>query len=73
MFNRYPEQKRSRRWLGVLGAAFMALGIFLIVFEAVGGVLFVCMGSGLVLLVSFANEKTFARALRVLGWFNGLS
>lgn len=73
MFNKYPEQKRSRRWLGALGTAFLALGIFLIVFEAVGGVLFTVMGSGLLLLVSFANEKTFARALRVLSWFNGLS
>lgn len=73
MFNRYPEQRLSRRWLGALGAAFMALGIFLIVFEAVGGVLFTVLGSGLVLLVFFANEKTFARALRVLDRFNGFS
>ena len=73
MFSRYPEQKRSRRWLGALGAALMTLGIFLIAFEAVGGVLFTVIGSGLVLLVFFSNEKTFARALRVLGRFNGFS
>jgi uncharacterized membrane protein len=73
LFSRYPEQKQARRWLGIVGVAFLALGIFLITVEAFGGVLFTVMGSGLLLLAFFANRKTFARALRVLGWFNGLS
>ena len=40
MFNKYPEQKQSRTLLGALGAAFMALGIFLVVIDAVGGFIF---------------------------------
>ncbi|VVO86641.1 hypothetical protein [Pseudomonas fluorescens] len=69
MFNKYPEQKQSRTLLGALGAAFMALGIFLIAIDAVGGVLVTVMGGGLVLLAFFANEQKFARVLRVLDWF----
>ena len=69
MFNKYPEQKQSRTLLGALGAAFMALGIFLIAIDAVGGVLVTVMGGGLVLLALFANEQKFARVLRVLDWF----
>ena len=69
MFNKYPEQKQSRTLLGALGTAFMALGIFLIAIDAVGGVLVTVMGGGLVLLASFANEQAFARLLRVLNWF----
>ena len=69
MFNKYPEQKQSRTLLGALGTAFMALGIFLIAIDAVGGVLVTVMGGGLVLLALFANEQKFARVLRVLDWF----
>ncbi|KWV72416.1 hypothetical protein [Pseudomonas fluorescens] len=69
MFNKYPEQKQSRTLLGALGAAFMALGIFLIAIDAVGGVLVTVMGGGLVLLAFFANEQKFTRVLRVLDWF----
>ena len=69
MFNKYPEQKQSRTLLGALGAAFMALGMFLIAIDAVGGVLVTVMGGGLVLLAFFANEQAFARLLRVLNWF----
>ncbi|MFI8645849.1 hypothetical protein ACIGJK_13790 [Pseudomonas iridis] len=69
MFNKYPEQKQSRTLLGALGVAFMALGIFLIAIDAVGGVLVTVMGGGLVLLALFANEQKFARVLRVLDWF----
>ncbi|MDQ3202667.1 MAG: hypothetical protein M3Q94_10975 [Pseudomonadota bacterium] len=73
MFSKYPEQKQARLWLGAIGGAFLALGIFLIAVEAVIGILFTVLGSGFVLLAFFANRKTFARALRVLGWFDGLS
>lgn len=73
MFSRYPEQKQSRRVMGALGAAFLALGLFLIAIDGVGGVLFTVIGSGLLLLVFLADEKTYARAMRVLGWFDGLS
>ncbi|WP_025112104.1 hypothetical protein [Pseudomonas sp. H1h] len=73
MFNKYPEQKESRRVFGALGAAFLVLGIFLIAIEGTGGVLFTVMGSVLMLLVLLSNEKTYAKVLRVLGWFDGLS
>ena len=69
MFNKYPEQKQSRTLLRALGTAFMALGIFLIAIDAVGGVLVTAMGGGLVLLAFFAKEQAFARLLRVLNWF----
>ena len=69
MFNKYPEQKQTRTALAVLGAAFLALGIFLIAVDAVGGFIFVVAGSGLVLLTCGAGERTFARVLRVLNWF----
>ena len=69
MFNKYPEQKQSRTALAVLGAAVLALGIFLIAVDAVGGFIFVVAGSGLVLMTCGAGERTFARVLRVLNWF----
>lgn len=68
MFDRYPEQKQSRKALCALGVAVMTLGIFLIVIKGVGGVLFTVMGAGLV-LTCFASERAFARVLRLLSWF----
>ncbi|MBP5958485.1 hypothetical protein ICA16_22690 [Pseudomonas anatoliensis] len=69
MFNKYPEQKQSRVSLGLLGAALLTLGIFLIVIDAVGGLIFAVGGGGLVMLTCLASERTFERALRVLNWF----
>lgn len=69
MFNKYPEQKQDRTWLGALGAIFMTLGIFLIVIDAFEGFIFAVMGGGLVMLTCVAGERTFARVLRVLNWF----
>ncbi|AZZ76067.1 MULTISPECIES: hypothetical protein [Pseudomonas] len=68
MFSRYPEQKQSRKVLCSLGAAILALGVFLIAIEGVGGVLFTVMGGGL-MLACFTGERTFARILRLLSWF----
>lgn len=69
MFNKYPEQKPGRMVLGILGAGFMALGVFLIAIDSEEGVVFAVLGGGLLMLVCFANERTFARVLRVLNWF----
>ena len=69
MFNNYPEQKQSRVWLGLLGAALLTLGIFLIVIDGVGGFIFAIDGGGLVMLTCLASGRTFAKALRVLNWF----
>jgi hypothetical protein len=61
MFDKYPEQKQARKWVGPFGVALLALGVFLIVDDGTGGGLCIVMGSGLVLLVLLANEKQFAK------------
>lgn len=76
MFDKYPEQKQARKWVGAFGVALLALGVFLIVIGRTGGGLCIFMGSGLVLLVLLvllANDKQFAKTISVLGWFGGLS
>ena len=73
MFDKYPEQKQARKWVGAFGVALLVLGVFLIVIDGTGGGLSIVMGSSLVLLVLLANEKQFAKTIRVLGWFDGLS
>ncbi|TFY94911.1 hypothetical protein DYL61_06805 [Pseudomonas nabeulensis] len=73
MFDKYPEQKQARKWVGAFGVALVALGMFLIVIDRTGGGLCIFMGGGLVLLVLLANEKQFAKTITVLSWFGGLS
>ncbi|KGE68993.1 MULTISPECIES: hypothetical protein [Pseudomonas] len=73
MFDKYPEQKQARKWVGAFGVALLVLGVFLIVIGRTGGGLCIFMGSGLVLLVLLANDKQFAKTISVLGWFGGLS
>lgn len=73
MFDKYPEQKQARKWVGAFGAALLGLGVFLVVIDGSGGGLCIFMGVSLVMLVFLANEKQFAKTLRILGWFDGLS
>lgn len=49
MFSKYPEQKQSRRLIEALGAAFFALGIFLLLVEGTEGIVFTVIASALVL------------------------
>ncbi|MBP4001501.1 hypothetical protein [Pseudomonas koreensis] len=69
MFSKYPEQKQSRTALGALVAVLLALGIFLVVIDAIGGFIFVVAGGSLVMLAWVASERVFARMLRALNWF----
>ncbi|MFJ2485254.1 hypothetical protein [Pseudomonas sp. NPDC087639] len=70
MLNKYPSQTNSRRMLAALGCAFTVLGIFLIIFDAVGqGVVFAVTGIMLDMLCFFASEKGYERAERFLFWF----
>lgn len=73
MFDKYPEQKQARKWVGAFGVVLLALGVVLIVIDATGGGLSIVMGGSLVLLVLLANEKQFAKTVKVLGWFDWLS
>ena len=45
MFDKYPEQKQARKWVGAFGVALLVLGVFLIVIDGTGGGLCIVMGA----------------------------
>jgi predicted small integral membrane protein len=74
MLSKYPDQTKSRRAIAAVGAAFIALGIFLVVYDALGkGGVSVLVGGIFELIVFFTDQKGFERAERILSWFHGLS
>ena len=45
MFDKYPEQKQARKWVGAFGVELLALGVFLIVNDGTGDGLCIVWGA----------------------------
>ncbi|MFD1700581.1 hypothetical protein ACFSB1_14695 [Halopseudomonas phragmitis] len=72
VFNRYPDQSRSRKGYALIGTIFLVFGIGMVLIGSVAGALIgFCLGSGLLLPSVLLGYARFEKYEKILGRISG--